>query len=676
MKNAKSNIPVKMVTQIAYANYQTGTIAICDKQSGILINAGVNNPIIKELKAGDVVNIKGYTTFGLFAPRIEVDEIVKIGSKPLPMARELKLEDLTIPKVDGDWVHLSGRLTEIKFHSEHMVIIVTLTRGQHKILILFPYSKKNEEDLKSIMFEDVKISAFASTISNNHYQLVGRFFLAHGIENIKTKPAKNDEVKDVLIKDLLTYTTNPFCEIRTHGVITAVNYDKFFIRDGWRNLKVKTFNDTSMLKPGDLVEITGVAEAREVTPALLAKDVKVIEKQEPPKPLEIAKNSEVKIDWHNNLIKIDVEIIRENESSLANDGTTHPMLICRYGDKVFDAHFPKNTIFPSNFKPGARISLVGICKVSQNLDIPWMLVLDDISLEVQSINDAHLISPAPWWTAKRIIIIVGSLLGSICLAMIWVFSLERKVTKQTKIIRTKIEHETVMSERQRIARELHDNLGQGLVALIIQVKAIIRKMDLNKKRAVTAISEMAPESNPIEKAIEELEIFAESEKGSLANLRDMLDRCSEESRSSILYLRSGLAGRLGLHTTLLEILEPLANEAKIQLQIKLIGTARALKQEIERNLMLTVKEAVTNAIRHSETKKIDVEINYGPTSLIITIRDYGCGFDINTEKVGHYGIIGMKERLKQFNAEFEIKSSSEDGTVIKIILEPTQPLEV
>ena len=201
-----------------------------------------------------------------------------------------------------------------------------------------------------------------------------------------------------------------------------------------------------------------------------------------------------------------------------------------------------------------------------------------------------------------------------------------------------IEDLTKEQERQRIARELHDTLAQGLSGLILQLEAASAHMsDKNTEKAEEIIG------RAMKKARE-----------TLSGARDVIDG-----------LRSGIN-----EANLIDYLE---NSKKIfparygiRLLLSIEGKPELTLPE-EENLIKIVSEALNNTAVHSGAKEAEVRISTSGRNLEMVIRDDGKGFDTSGQQAGHYGLLGIRERCVIIGASVDI-ASGPDGTKIIISL--------
>lgn len=205
----------------------------------------------------------------------------------------------------------------------------------------------------------------------------------------------------------------------------------------------------------------------------------------------------------------------------------------------------------------------------------------------------------------------------------------------------KIQEVTVLEERNRVAREIHDTLAHTLTTIIVEIEAGTKLMH---------------KGGDIEMAYEEL-LKAQNQA------RVGLD----EVRYSVKNLRSGILNREGFKGALTMTLGQLkaTNDIKIKLEI---NEDLEINDEYEMTLFRIIQEAATNSIRHGKSKNLFINVEKLDASIKIIIEDDGIG--CNQIKPG-YGILGISERTKKLCGSVEIESSAGNGFRLIVYL----PLE-
>lgn len=198
----------------------------------------------------------------------------------------------------------------------------------------------------------------------------------------------------------------------------------------------------------------------------------------------------------------------------------------------------------------------------------------------------------------------------------------------------KIEYLTLQSERQRMARELHDTLAQGVAGLVLQLEAV--KAHLASKRTERA-------STIVEQA--------------LVRARSTL----AESRAAIDDLRAVPAG---IADTVRERVERFQQTTGISCELEISVDENQLPAETTNHALNILGESLTNIARHAEAMQVHVNFFIQKQTLELEVRDNGKGFDVHQEASGHYGLIGMHERARLTGGTLAIESDS-GGTCVQ-----------
>ncbi len=661
----KADLPVEVTAQVVRINYKRNNFFIYDGKFGIFVDVVGDFKAFSKLSVGDIVTISGLSNKGDFSPAILAEKIVQVDYLDLPDGEKLHDSILNTPAEDSGWFEVRGRIISATVQPKAESILVVVNRNGVMLNVMLPYSERSEKRLAEIMFESVRFNAVCGAVFNKQRQFVGRILHAQSAYDFEImdpiRPYMANQITPV--NELFRHRANPRSVVCTVGVVTYIGHHELFLRGEGASIRVAFYENPSV-SIGDEVKVRGIIWQQPISPALHANYIEFIKKCPDPKPIKVELNGE-ELDqkFNYDLIEVDATVVEVGKSFYGSDGVSQHTLLCNGGSSLFEVRFPANQDLSPGLLPGAKVRLTGICELNRNMSLPWYIQIDGFSLEVRSSADVVILEKPSWWTVQRLVYLLGIFLGAIALFVVWVMILKRTVNSQTKIIREQVESESILKERQRIARELHDNLAQGLVGMAVHLQGWIRLMDGGFKKIKTLLGS----ENSV--AIDEINDLSKRERQSMQLMQDMLDHCSEESRMSIMYLRCGMSGRMGLFAALEELLEPLAANAGIFLEMRIEGESQSLSMDVERNLMLVVKEAVTNAIRHGEPKNILVVLTYNLNDLIITIENDGKSFN-NGEPApkGHYGLKGMSERMIQMDGSFDVACGDSFGVMVTLKL--------
>jgi signal transduction histidine kinase len=195
----------------------------------------------------------------------------------------------------------------------------------------------------------------------------------------------------------------------------------------------------------------------------------------------------------------------------------------------------------------------------------------------------------------------------------------------------------VLADRGRIARDLHDTLAQSVVGISAQLQAI------------KALLKSAPAA-----AGEHLDLAVEMVRHTLV-----------EVRRSVWDIRSQALEKADLASALSETAKQLSAAAPIRFQVT--GTPRPIPKAIENHLLHIGQEALSNAIKHADATSIEVDLTFEVLRVVLGVKDDGHGFDSQRpfgEQEGHFGLIGMRERVKKLGGQLSIRSAPGRGTEV------------
>jgi NarL family two-component system sensor histidine kinase YdfH len=201
----------------------------------------------------------------------------------------------------------------------------------------------------------------------------------------------------------------------------------------------------------------------------------------------------------------------------------------------------------------------------------------------------------------------------------------------------KIESLTLQNERQRMARELHDTLAQGVAGLVLQLEAVKAHLGANRTERAAAIIDQ-----------------------SLSRARSTL----AESRAAIDDLRAAPAS---LPEGVREKTERFTQATGIPCELEISINENQLSAETTSHTLNILSEALANIACHAQATQVDVKFSIQNQTLEMEIHDNGKGFDVNQETSGHYGLLGMRERARLTGGNLVIESNA-NGTRIHFVI--------
>jgi signal transduction histidine kinase/ligand-binding sensor domain-containing protein len=197
-----------------------------------------------------------------------------------------------------------------------------------------------------------------------------------------------------------------------------------------------------------------------------------------------------------------------------------------------------------------------------------------------------------------------------------------------------------LEERERIARDLHDTLLQGIFGASIH-------FDVANNRL--------PADSPA--------------KPSVQRGMELLTQVSQEGRKTLLALRTTASSQSDLEEALSRLRGEFSLPGNVDFRVITEGEPELLRPLIRDEVYLIVREAVINAFRHSEASAIEVKVGYISRNLRVSVRDNGCGIDeelLKSGREGHWGLMNMRERAERIGGRLKVLSRANAGTVVRL----------
>lgn len=418
------------------------------------------------------------------------------------------------------------------------------------------------------------------------------------------------------IADLRLLPPNVSPHVTIHGVVTLVS-PTLFIQDSSGGIAVPGAHLVIPVQIGDAVEAMGDAELHSFSSVL--------------------RNATVRLLWsHTQVPAVSVTAAQaatgafdaqyiETEGRLTSTqrmDTRSAVLQLDEGSQSFVA-VAENLNHAATvhaFKVGSRLRVRGICVTDKTFtgnQVPFALLM-------RSVGDVQMLEPPPWWNTTHVVeLATGLLIVPLCIQFLFA-SFKRSQLR------------AVLEERERLAMEMHDTLAQSFAGLGFQLEALCE--------------EASPGS---------------SMRQQLQSTLDLVRFGHTQARRDIAALRPGNLMRQGLPIALGQAAQKIIQGAPIEVSTSIRGEARAIPLRVSDALLRIAQEAIANAVRHAHPRHIDLRVSFGKTSVMLTVRDDGQGFEPDQEGSG-FGIRCMRERSDRIGAAFRVYSSPNHGTRITV----------
>ncbi|PXY25233.1 two-component sensor histidine kinase [Prauserella sp. PE36] len=198
----------------------------------------------------------------------------------------------------------------------------------------------------------------------------------------------------------------------------------------------------------------------------------------------------------------------------------------------------------------------------------------------------------------------------------------------------------MLDERQRMAREIHDTLAQGLAGILAQLQAA--EQGLNE---------------------------APTPRRHVTNAMDLARESLTEARRTVHAVEPAMLAEARLPDAIGDVAKRWAEVNHIDAVLTTTGDARPLHADVEVTLLRTAQEALTNVAKHARANRVGLTLSYMADVVTLDVRDDGVGFEPNTKRVngatnGGFGLAGMRQRVRRLAGRLVIESEPGAGTAI------------
>ncbi len=586
-----------------------------------------------DLQPGQIVEAEGVTYAGLYVPGVEPTSFRVVGEGPLPTPRPVTFEQLASGVFNYEWVEVRGIVRSYRAAPDgHTVLALALGDGRLEVHANRPDPAASEQ----LIDARIRLAGLAAGFINDRRQLVAPHLRVTDLSTVEVEqpaPLEPFALPATPIAQLLRFHPEgvPGHRVKVTGVVTHhLPGEALFLREDTRGLLVETTEDPT-LAPGDLVEALGFAEMGAFSAVLRDGAFRRIASGEKPEPVAASAKEILKGTHDADLVTLDAQVVDVLRG--ANEFT----LVLREDEIGFHARLGgEEATRLGSVRPGSRVRLIGVARATQPEFSGTGFSARQRSFEIllRTPDDVTVLRAPSAWTARRLAAALGVLALVAAAALAWVVLLRRRIAAQTAIIRDQARAEAALEERERIAREFHDTLEQELVGLMLRLDAASSKVTEPKPREL------------------------------LDGARRLVQGVQAGARSLVWNLRQPALDVASLPEAISQAVADLREGRQIEVQTE--GETRRLPGVIEHEILRVAQEAVTNAVKHGSAPHIHVSLAFRPREVQLRVSDDGRGFDPDRDgaKPGHFGLIGMRERMKKLGGEFAIESRAGGGTTL------------
>jgi signal transduction histidine kinase len=677
-KDAASGIPilVKGVVTAAETNWN-GRFFVQDSSAGIFVGSiGTPPPV-----AGDFVEVSGISYPGGYAPVITKPHWKKLGTAPLPAAKPVTVERLMSGTEDSQRVEISGIVRAAQWSGNQVGI--ELVSGGYRLRAYFPSAPDLEP--QSLVGAKVLVRGTAAAAFNaplRHFLTV-TVFAPQAADFIITEPAPANLFAEPLtpLNGIAQYRkdTSPGNQVHIKGVVTYQRPgEDLFLQDDTGGLQVKSKLAAAVV-PGQVVEAVGFPAVENFLPVL--EDATVRPTAEPRVNLEpkAATVAGLQKGLHQaDYISLQGRLIDrlvKGVGQRADSADIQTTLLLQNSNVIFTAEQDASgpNLFLTTIPLGSLVEVRGICLLESSDDGK----IKSFRILLPTAQDVRVIAKPSWLTPQHLLASLAIIFPVLLVAIGWSVmvakrnlilkslvrekeaaqhelqqahdQLEARVderTAQLKIEMTarkesELQFRAVLTERTRLAQELHDTLEQTLTGIALQQDLVANQFEKNPDNA----------SHHLKLA------------------RNLMRQSQADLHRSVWGLRSRAEEEFNLTNALLTSARQIAGDTGIRIEAATDGEAGPLPEIMEENLLRIGQEAITNVVKHSGAARVKIEWQFSPEKVVLSISDDGKGFHPENclgPKDGHFGLLGIKERTERLGGQIQITGTPGVGTSLRV----------
>jgi signal transduction histidine kinase len=612
-------------------------LAVHDDVSGLLIHrTGVENPV--DVRPGDFVEVYCDSLGSSRPDEIISKKVLVLGRAAFPRPLAHPMEQLQARRGEGRWIEIEGVVQAVVNGDQ---AVVRSANGYFSAVV----AGMKGADWRGLVDARIRLRGVALYPEGSDLQVVspGRAQLD------VVAPAPSVVAGEIPAADLSQPWRDvaPQHRVRAAGVVTFASQRLLIIEGASGAASVRPV-EVVMPPIGQRVEVIGFPETNADGTLDLAEAIVRPMGVHPLPPPQPVSGPELR-NGSLGLRRVSIEAVVTRNIAIE----TGLALEVQVEGTAFRVWCPTSSGAVSALPEGSRVRLTGIVYTGPRVR-PWPASRFEASTGqpfqflAATTSDILLVQrPASWWL-NRALLMIGMLGGVLLIGVVWVHVLRRRVQQRTRELeiaterlRREAEISATLSERNRLAGEIHDSLEQGFSGLMLQLDATVLLPDCSAhvREGIQLARRMAA--------------FSRSEVRHA--VWDLQSPVLEES---------DLATALGLIAQSFGAGPP-------QVTVATRGAPSRIASPGEHHLLRIAQEAMTNAVKHAQCTEVKVELVYSSDAVTLVVRDNGRGFapaEVLAGTAGHFGLRSLRSRARKIGGTLRIDSHPGVGTTLELTL--------
>jgi len=651
-----------------------GRFFLQDATSGVFVD-NVNG---RRPEPGEVVEVAGITYAGAFAPTVTAPTVRTVGQAALPPAKSVSIDQLMSGAEDSQRIEISGIVRNARKDDSRLTL--DMVAGGYHFRAYLPGAQKFDPD--KLIGARVRVRGTAAEAHNRSLRqfIAPEVYIPDDSDLVieKSEAINPFERPIIPLNQLAQFRRDNSLAQRVH-IRGAVTFQKIgesvFLQEGSFGLQIQS-NERVGLPPGGIVDAVGFLSFEGYLPVLQdavfrVSDAPAVSVTPLPATIDQLQSGL----YHADYISLSGQLTQLTVNEQRNPAQQKTVMVLQTSNFTFTAtadNVPDQTALAA-IPIGSLINVSGIGLSQIDSDGK----LQSFQILIGNTKDVTIIKKPSWLTPQRLWIGLLILCSALIVIASWLLVLSRKnaalnfligerekaqqelqeahdqlevrVKERTEQLKfeitarkeSEVQFKAVLTERTRLAQELHDTVEQTLTGIALQLDT------------ASKLHERSPDNS-----LYHLELA-----------RSLMAKSQVEVRHSIWDLRSRALEQFDLSNALAEGARQITCGTQTEVMFVSEGEPRSLPEVVEENLLRIGQEALTNIIKHSSASMVEMKLQFEPQRVVLQIKDNGVGFDLKNcvgPNDGHFGLLGMSERARRLEGQFSITSELHHGTVVRV----------
>ena len=642
IERARRGLPVRLRGTVTGAKKTSHEqwMSFQDDVRGVFVNLAAVFNAAPEFS--EFWEIEGRTGAGNFAPIVVAQKLRRLGEGMVPTPVKPTWTELLNGSRDVQWAELEGLVTEVRSNT----ISLHLPEGQLDVELENHFDSTLRQFIKAVV--KIRGVLYAQWNPSTREVRVGRVMMRNSIiSEIVPPPADPFDTvvrtpRELLLFDAQASALRP---VKVRGQLVYTDSIQSFLQADGTGLRLLPIGKTDS-RPGDLVEAVGYPDIGGMGLTLREVLLRKTGTAPLPAPKDAFESNLSRQNLNSTLVCMDGKLLGWH----AEQGL--PVLEMQSGSRLYMARLAERPV-SLDLRTGSRLKLTGVY-VGRRSDQSHRNDNSSFELLLNSQADIAVLSQPSWWTLPRLLALTGVLLVILIFTVIWNAQLRRLVEQRTVQLRRETRERELVernhaleTERSRIARDLHDDLGSSLT----EINALAGTGQLPETTTAhqpDLFHAIGAKARSLISALDVIVWAVNPEDNSLQSLADYLSGYAEEFFS---------------HANI-----------TCRFKVPISFPALTLEGRMRHDLLMAVKEALNNVVRHADATEAEFRMAMNGTGLEIDIADNGKGINEAPRSHGH-GLKNLSERLQRLGGTCTVKPRDEGGTIVEMRLPLGGPLQ-